>query len=192
MTTNKVIRPQQRIPVSLMTPFLNKGHIVFTDNFYTSPSLTTFFLENGTHLCRTVHTNRRYYSTEISTENLEKGTAAFYNADHHERIIACKYYSIKNKAGNVPEVIYMLSTCHNPALVETGKSNHEGNLVMKPTMVSSYNTNMGGVDHVDQQLHNIQSLRKSYKWYKKLALWLVMQVTLKPTKYIKCILEMII
>ena len=47
-------------------------------------------------------------------------------------------------------------------MVETGKSNHEGNPVMKLTMVSSYNTYVGGVDCIDQQLHNIQSLRKSY------------------------------
>ena len=76
----------------------------------------------------------------------------------------------------------MLSTCHNPAMVETGKSNHEGNQVMKPTMVSSYNTHMGGTDRIDQQLHSIQSLRKSNKWYKKLALRLVMQVTLNAHK----------
>jgi len=38
---------------------------------------------------------------------------------------------------------------------------------------------MGGVDQVDQQLHNIQSLRKSYKWYKKLALqhWMRIRYT---------------
>ena len=76
----------------------------------------------------------------------------------------------------------MLSTCHNPAMVETGKSNREGNQVMKPTMASSYNTHMGGVDRIDQQLHSIQSLRKSNKWYKKLALRLVMQVTLNAHK----------
>lgn len=35
---------------------------------------------------------------------------------------------------------------------------------------------MGGVDRVDQQLHAI--LRKSYKWYKKLAFRLIMQMTL--------------
>ena len=97
----------ERIPVSLMTPFLNKGHILFTVNFYTSPSLATFLLEKGTHLCKTVRTNWRYYSKEISNENLEKGTATFYNADHDECIIACKCRSIKDKAGNVPKVVYM-------------------------------------------------------------------------------------
>ena len=35
-----------------------KGHILFIDNFYTSPSLATFLLENGTHLCGIVRTNR--------------------------------------------------------------------------------------------------------------------------------------
>ena len=152
----------ERIPVSLITPFLSKGHILFTDNFYTSPSLATFLLENGTHLCRTVCTNRQYYSKEISNGKLEKGTGVSYNADHDERIIPCKYRSIKDKANNVPKVVYMLSICHNPAMVETGKSNHEGNSVMEPTMVSSYNRHVGGVDCIDQQLHNIQSLRKSY------------------------------
>ena len=167
----------ERIPVSLMTPFLSKWHILFTDNFYTSPSLATFS-ENGTHLCGTVQTNQWYYSKEISNENLEKGTAAFYNADHSECIIAYKYCSIKDKASTAPKVVYMLSTCHNPAMVQTGKSNHEDNLVIKPTMVSSCITYMDGVDRIDQQLNNIQSLRKSYKWYRKLALQLVMQVML--------------
>ena len=105
----------ERIPVSLMTPFLNKGHISFTDNFYTSPSSATFFLENGTHLCRTVRTNQWYYSKEISNENLEKGTAASSNADHDEHIIACKYCSIKDKAGNIPKVLF---TCCPHAITQ--------------------------------------------------------------------------
>ena len=88
----------------------------------------------------------------------------------------------KDKADNVQKVVSMLWTCHNPAMVETGKSNHEGNPVMKPTMVSSYNTHLVGFDHIDQQLHNIQSLRKSYEWYTKLELQLVMQVILNTHK----------
>ena len=47
----------ERIPASFLTPFLNKGHILFTDNFYASPLSATFFLENGTHICETVSTN---------------------------------------------------------------------------------------------------------------------------------------
>ena len=41
---------------------------------------------------------------------------------------------------------------------------------------------MGGVDRVDQQLHNISPLRKSYKWYKKLAFRIIMQIVLNAQK----------
>jgi len=40
---------------------------------------------------------------------------------------------------------------------------------------------MGGVD-VDQQLHGFMTLRKAYKWYKRLALRLMMQMTLNAYK----------
>ena len=41
---------------------------------------------------------------------------------------------------------------------------------------------MGGVDRVDQQLHGIQATRKSYKWYKKLFVRLVLQSALNSHK----------
>ena len=34
---------------------------------------------------------------------------------------------------------------------------------MKPAILRSYNQHMGGVDHVDQQLHGIHILQKYYK-----------------------------
>jgi len=133
----------ERIPVVVITPFLNKGHILYTDNFYTSPSLATHLLENGTHLCGTVRTNRRYYSKDIANENLEKEKAVFYQANQDERIIACKYCSVKDKAGNVPKVVYMLSTCHNASMVETGNNFCDGSVILKPTIVKSYNSHSG-------------------------------------------------
>ena len=44
---------------------------------------------------------------------------------------------------------------------------------------------MGGVDMMDQQLDAIDVLRKSYKWYKKLFLRLVMQCSLSAHKLYK-------
>ena len=49
-------------------------------------------------------------------------------------------------------------------------------------MIRAYNVHMGGVDRVDQQLHSIHLLRKSYKWYKKLVLHLISQVILNGHK----------
>ena len=45
----------ERIPANIMIPYLNQGHCLFVDNFYTSPKLAAHFLENGTHLCRKIN-----------------------------------------------------------------------------------------------------------------------------------------
>ena len=71
----------------------------------------------------------------------------------------------------------MLCTCHQPATESISGKN-----VRKPKVTRDYNINMGGVDRVDQQLHGFHTLRKSYKWYKKLACRLMMQMTLNSHK----------
>ena len=67
----------------------------------------------------------------------------------------------------------MLSTCHQATMERIGWRN-AGVEVMKPTI--------GGVDHVDQQLHNLHTVRKTYKWYKKLAVCFILQATLNSHK----------
>ena len=90
----------EQIPAVLMEPFLNKGHILFTDNYYTSPSLATHLLENSTHLPGTVRSNRKFYCKEIVNVQLEKVTGSFFRASHDECIIASKYWAIEDKSGN--------------------------------------------------------------------------------------------
>ena len=67
-------------------------------------------------------------------------------------------------------------------MVDTGKKDRDDNTIFKPSMVKDYNSHMGGVDKVDQQLHGLHTLRKSYKWYKKLAFHLISQVALNAHK----------
>ena len=57
-----------------------------------------------------------------------------------------------------------------------------GRLGRKPICVKYYNHHKGGVNKVDQQLHHQHTLRKSYKWYCKLALRLISQVILNAHK----------
>ena len=128
----------ERIPVVLLEPFLNKGHILFTDNFYTSPSLASFLLDNSTHLCGTVKYNRRFYCKEIIDVQLEKGTATFFKVSHDNRIIASKYRAIQNKSGNQQKIVYLLSTCYSAQMIEVA-IDHEHNHVFKTSMIKSYN-----------------------------------------------------
>ena len=80
------------------------------------------------------------------------------------------------------QVVFMLSTAHPAEMNATEKNDREGNAVHKPTMIRAYNVHMVGVDRVDQQLHSIHLLQKSYKWYKKLVLHLISQVILNGHK----------
>ena len=58
----------------------------------------------------------------------------------------------------------------------------DGNVIQKPTCINAYNHTMVGVDLMDQQLGGIDVLRRSYTWYKKLFLRLVMQCALSAHK----------
>ena len=67
----------------------------------------------------------------------------------------------------------------------TTKKDRDGNINQNPTSIISYNHNMGGVDVVDQELDALHVLRKSYKWYEKLFMRLVMQCALASHKLYK-------
>src|SRR5207237_650563 len=56
-----------------------------------------------------------------------------------------------------------------PHKMELSESSNPSNTREKPSSVLIYNKKMNGVDYVDQQLAPYESLRKTVKWYKKLA-----------------------
>ena len=172
----------ERIPVTLMQSHLNKGHHIFMDNFYTSLPVAEYFLQHGTHVTGTIRDNRKHFPTELKSLALDKGAAAFYQ---HDGLMIAKYRALKDRASGKPKVVCVLSTAHTPAMGNTNKRDREGNIVQKPTCIISYNHNMGGVDMMDQQLDGIDVLRKSYKWYKKLFMRLVMQCALSSHKLYK-------
>ena len=68
----------ERIPVTLMQKYLQKGHHLFIDNYYTSVSLATYFLQNGTHISGTIRDTGKHFPVELKTMKLQKGEAAFY------------------------------------------------------------------------------------------------------------------
>ena len=174
----------ERVPSVLMENYLGKGHVLYTDNYYTSPLLAMHFLANQTHLCGTIKNNRKNYSKDIVRENLEKGDAAFYKCNE-SKMVAIKYRAIKDKANKKPKVVYLLSTTHQPQMIQIAAYNPTGEPVHKPQAITSYNSHMGGVDMVDQQLHGIQTIRKTYKWYRKLAIRLLTQAFLNAHKVYK-------
>ena len=65
--------------------------------------------------------------------------------------------------------VHMITTLHEPAMVETEKSDRAtGRKIKKPLCIVKYNENMRAVDQVDIQISFSECLRKTVKWYKKL------------------------
>lgn len=66
--------------VTLMKPYLNQGHSLFTDNYNSSPTLSTYLYENMTNSYRTVRLNRKHMPV-LDTE-LKKGESYFKCSDN--------------------------------------------------------------------------------------------------------------
>lgn len=141
----------------MLKPYLNRNHILYTDNYYTSPHLTAELLKKNTHSVGTVRYNRKDFPRFPETK---KG-------DHHrvatDDIMAMRWHD------NRP--VHMLSTIHTGAMVDTERIDRRTReYVQKPDIVLDYNKNMRLVDKSDMQVGFIDSLRKCTRWYKKFIL----------------------
>ena len=148
----------ESIPSVLMGPYLGKGHVLFTDNYYTSPALASFLLSNQTHLYGTIRKNRKHFSKDLAPTKLQKVESVFRKHVNNHPMIAVKYRALKDKASKQPKVVFMVSTYHDAVTKQTGKIDHGSWLKnIKPLLTMEYNRHMGGVDRVDQQLHTENS-----------------------------------
>ena len=99
-----------------------------------------------------------------------------------EKMIGSKYRAKKDKAPGKQQVVYLLSTCHQLLMQEVDAYSRDNTPVFKPAAIKCCNQHMGGVDRVDQQLNCLQTLRKTYKWYRKLAIRLICESALNAHK----------
>jgi len=171
---NQEMLKSERIPITLMHRFLNRGHRLFMDNYYTSPNLVKFLLEHETKVVGTVRSNCRNFPPELAAAcTLQRGESKFAPSDNG--IVAVKFRALQDKSNKQGKVVFLLSSDYGNDVVSSGKQTKDGEVVMKPTCVSDYNKNMGGVDMMELQLESLLVIRKAYKWYKKLIFHLLMQ-----------------
>ncbi|UYV79603.1 hypothetical protein LAZ67_17003232 [Cordylochernes scorpioides] len=141
---------------TLLQPYMNKGHSLWVDNWYSSPTLFNFLHQRQTNVCGTVRKNRK--EMPRFGKKLKIGET---EAKHTQNLLALKY---KDK-----REVFMLSTMHKNEFANTNKRDKVTNLpIQKPSAVIDYNQKMGTVDQTDMLLSSIGCLRKSLKWYKKL------------------------
>ncbi|XP_029912593.1 piggyBac transposable element-derived protein 4-like [Myripristis murdjan] len=135
---------------------LGKGHVLYTDNYYTSPALYLTLHDGGTVVhCRK---NRQWMPLQLCNMNLVAGEApVFYEK---KPLLSASF----RDAGTVT----VLSTVHDASVfikhVRTkGPPGYKE--VVKPRCVEDYNRYMGGVDRADQLCSYYSFSHCSMKWY---------------------------
>lgn len=146
---------------ALMENYFNKNHILYTDNYYTSPALSHYLLGQKTGSCGTVRANRKHWP-------------AFPSGTRKGDIIRKKSGKMLALHWHDKQKVNMITTIQKGAIVDSGKKERgSGNVVYKPDAVVDYNINMRLVDKSDMMVGEIDCLRKCCKWYKKAFLHLL-------------------
>ena len=137
---------------------LNKGHVVYMDNYYSSPELYLELDYFDTYACGTVRKNRKELPKLLPAVKLRQGEGIFRRKGN---LLALKYHDKRD--------IHFLTTAHQAKMVVTDKTNRvTGERILKPKPIVEYIKKMGGVDLSDQITQYYEVLRKTVKWWKKL------------------------
>lgn len=65
--------------------------------------------------------------------------------------------------------VVMLSTKHGIEMIDTGKKNRNNEPILKPQIIIDYNSEKAGIDLSDQLSNYSSPIRKSIRWYHKVA-----------------------
>ena len=135
------------------------------DNFFTTISLAKRLLQDDTYLIGTLRANRARSGKEVSQRKLRRGEV--FGRQNRDGIKLIKW---KDKRD-----VLMISSrpSHSATLVNTGKTNVQNERIMKPQVVLDYNKGKQGIDLSDQLSAYYTCLRRSIKWYRKVAFELV-------------------
>lgn len=144
------------IVTTLLKPYINKGHCLYVDNWYTSPDLFTFLHKNKTNACGTVKFTRM--GMPQFEQDLEVGEREGKNDG---TCLAVRWIDKRE--------VLMLTSEHEDQMVSTGKLDRKSKLpITKPKCVHEYNQHMGAVDRSDMMIVNVECVRRTTRWYKKL------------------------
>ncbi|CAF4514381.1 unnamed protein product, partial [Rotaria sp. Silwood2] len=89
--------------MTLMQPYLQKGHNLFIDNWYTSPSLFELLHANSTGACSTVRRNRTGMPNFMN--KLERGE---HDYQHTDILLSERWFDKRE--------VTILSTIHEPKM----------------------------------------------------------------------------
>ncbi|XP_012939283.1 piggyBac transposable element-derived protein 4-like [Aplysia californica] len=151
----------EHLVTTLMARYMDKGHVLFMDNFYSSPSLFATLQGALTGAVGTVVESRRDFPAELKRANLilKKGDdPVFYRSND---MVAVSWHDTKRV--NLLSTVHTNNTVHKRIRAKDAPGGYRS--VDKPVIADTYNSFMGGVDHFDQLMKNYAYPHRNYKWY---------------------------
>ena len=154
-----------RVVLDVMEPYLDKGHRVFADRYYTSILLATALHDRQTDYTGTSMKNRLDLPDQIRDKSfhLTDNQVVAYRSDW---LLAMGWRAAQKK-----KPLIMISS-NSPSTSLEVQSRRTGRLCIKPQVVNEYNQSMNGVDKAEQYTV-YYSIQKSKKWWRKLFFWLL-------------------
>lgn len=158
----------------LMKDLTGQGHIVTTDNFYTSVPLFVDLLQNGIMATGTLRADRKYIPKSMFAKSVTKNQKMGWldYRMHRSRKISCAVWKDKKN-------VLLLST-HAEATSPPGTKQYVlrrvGGIRQKietGPMLLQYTQNMRGVDTADQLRGTYSCLTRSHKWWHRIFCYLL-------------------
>ena len=148
--------------IKLVEGLEDKGHHVYCDNYYSSPTLFEDLRKAGFGACGTLRLNRKHVPKRIkSKRKMKKGDV----------MVVIKNGTLYLKWMD-KRVVSMFSTIHNqhrmvPVQRRSRHSRSGREDIEKPECICDYNKLMGGVDLYDQLCSYYSFDHRTVKWWRR-------------------------
>ena len=163
---DRVYNTPETIVMRLAEEILNSGRTLCVDNWYSSVKLANNLMNHETHLVGTIRKNRRGVPRDLL---------------FHTKLRRNEFLAARNRRGVTilnwkdKRNVYMISTKHSLQMSE--EKTRKG-IKVRPKMITYYNKSKKSTDLSDQMASYGSPLRKSIKWYRKLAFELLLNTAL--------------
>ena len=144
-----------------MTPYLNRGHHVYTDRYYSSVPLAQELTEKGTSFTGTMVKSR------LGLPDVVRSSSFTLQGDETRAFRSGALLCVSWRAATKKKPLIMLST-HQMVTVRSRCTTQQ-----KPIAVDRYNYSMNGVDRADQYTVYYSFVRRSVKWWRKVFFWMM-------------------
>lgn len=172
--TNQSLSCTEQVVFDLMGTLLDSGRTLYVDNYYTSVHLAKLLLQRKTHLVGTLRKKRKQNCKEVEDAKLVKNQciARF----RQPGIVSIKWKDTRD--------VLALSTKHLGEMVQMPSRRDPER--KKPKLIVDYNSSKAFIDLSDQRKAYNTPLRRGVKWYRKLAVEIILGSTLINAYVVYC------